>query len=165
MTRKILLSLLVALSLCPAQRSVADASTESAAQFLNQTVMWYRRVAAEREIASTPRDAVFVNDNARVGDQIVRLASDFARSEVQAGGKASEQWPGAISHTVALSVSHRNVSQAGRTNPAVAASRKIQDLDRDIQATNSLAQDCKQLQTALVAQLRRMAKQCRPLSA
>ncbi len=274
MTRKILLSLLVALSLCPAQRSVADTSTQGAVQFLNQTVMWYRRVAAEREIASTPRDAVFANDNARVGDQIVRLAFDFARSEVQVAEKQASsgteqsatpsryqsltemsrkldariqqsqqeleslrrqldsatgrkrqdiqsaiaetqselqlfearrdivhtmvEFVGsttegtestglaaqieALSHSVpaALTVPSNVDGRAEESSSAVAippssksepaglwgliagivsASRKIQDLDRDIQATNSLAQDCKQLQTPLVAQLRQMAKQ------
>ena len=51
--------------------------------FLNQTVLWYHRVGAEREIAATPSDVVFVEDNARISNQIVRLAFDFARAQEQ----------------------------------------------------------------------------------
>jgi small-conductance mechanosensitive channel len=88
--RKVFLSLTAALFLLPLQPVRGDSYAESVAQFLNQTVTWYRRVEAERALASTARDAVFVNDNAQVSDQIVRLAFDFARSEVQAE-KAARQ--------------------------------------------------------------------------
>lgn len=274
MVRKILLLLLVALSPCLAQRSAGDLYTQNAAQFLNQTVVWYRRVTMEREIASTPRDAVFVNDNARVGDQVVRLAFDFARSEAQVAetqtnsGQQQSSTPSryqaltemyrkldaqiqqsqqeieslqrqldsatgrkrqdiqsaisetqselqlfearrnilhtmvefvgsttegaestglaaqieALSHSVpaALSTPSDPTSRTEESNSAavisttikpeptglwgvitgiVSASRTIQDLDQDIQSTNSLTQDCKQLQTPLVEQLRQMAKQ------
>ncbi|MGB6386159.1 MAG: mechanosensitive ion channel domain-containing protein [Terriglobales bacterium] len=273
MVRKILLLLLIALSPCLAQRSAGDLYTQNAAQFLNQTVVWYRRVTMEREIASTPHDAVFVNDNARVGDQIVRLAFDFARSEAQvaetqansgqqlsstpsryqaltemsrkldaqiqqsqreieslqrqldsATGRKRQDIQSALSETqseLQLFEARRNILHtmvefvgsttegtestgltaqiealshsvpAALTSPSdatsrteesnsaaaispsksepaglwgliagiVSGSRKIQDLDQDIQATNSLTQDCKQLQTPLVDQLRQMAKQ------
>lgn len=274
MTRKLFLSSLFALSLCIAQHSIADPFPQSAAQFLNQTVMWYRRIAVEREIASSPRDAVFVNDNTRVGDQIVRLAFDFARNEAQfeekqaSDGQQQSVTPSryqaltemsrkldarvqqsqqeleslrrqldsatgrkhqdiqsataekqseiqlfearrdilhtmvefvgsttegmestglaaqieALSHSVpaALTVPSDAASRAEESNSAVvvptvgkseptglwgliasimSASRKIQTLDQDIQLTNALTHDCKQLQTPLVDQLRQMAKQ------
>lgn len=282
MTRSIPLSLLgtllVTLSLCLAQPSAGDPYTQSAAQFLNQTVMWYHRVAAEREIASTSRDAVFVNDNARVGDQIVRLAFEFARAEVQHEEKSAENQTSAgqqqsltpsrtqaltdmsrkldaqiqqtqqeieslrrqlesatgrkrqdiqttiaetqselelfearrdilhtmvefvgstaegkestglaaqiaaLSHSVpaALTTPSDVAGRAQESNSTVAvspisksestglwgliagimsASRKIQSLNQDIQATNSLTEDCKQLRTPLADQLRQLAKQ------
>jgi small-conductance mechanosensitive channel len=279
MTRKSLLSssfalLLFALLLCIALPSAANPSTQSTAQFLNQTVLWYHRIAVEREIASSPRDAVFVNDNARVGDQVVRLAFDFARNEEhsaekQASGDQQQSGPPsryqaltemsrkldarvqqaqqdleslrrqldsatgrkrqdvqseiaerqselqffearrdivhtmvefvgsttegmestglaaqieALSHSVpvALTVpsdaaghaeepnSTATIPTSGKSEPTglwglianiISASRKLQTLDQDIQSTNALAQDCKQLQTPLVDQLRQMAKQ------
>ena len=56
---------------------------QSVIQFLDQTVTWYHRIATERAIASTPSDVVFVEDNARIADQLVRQAFDFARSQEQ----------------------------------------------------------------------------------
>ena len=274
MTRKILLFLLIALFLGLPRPSAGDPSPQTAAQFLNETVMWYHRVAREREVAATASDALFVNDNARVSDQIVRLAFDFARSEVQvaekqaSGGDQQSAAPSryqaltdmsrkldtqvqqsqqeidslrrqldsatgikrqniqstiaetesefqlfqarrdilrtmvqfvgstaegkestglaaqieALSHSVpaALSEPSDAASHARENNPAtsfspnpktesaglwgliasiVSASRKIKALDQDIQATNALAEDCKQLQAPLVEQLRQMAKQ------
>ena len=273
MTRRILLSLLIALSPCLAERSADDPYAQNVAEFLNQTVTWYHRINAEREIASTPSDAVFVNDNAQVGEQVVRLAFDFARSEVQvvetqsssdqqqsstpsryqtltemsrkldaqirqsqqelaslqqqldsAKGRKREDLQSAVAEaqselqlfetrrdvlhnmvqfvgsttegmqTTALSAQIEALSHsvpAALTSPSdassgtgggnstaavssskseatglwgsiagiVSASRKIKNLDQDIQATNSLAQDCKQLQAPLVDQLRQMAKQ------
>ena len=271
-------TLLVTLSLCLAQPSPGDPDTQGAAQFLNQTVMWYHRVTAEHELASTSRDAVFVNDNARVGDQIVRLAFDFARAEVQVEEKSAENQTSAgqqqsstpsrtqaltdmsrkldaqiqqtqqeiesqrrqlesatgrkrqdiqttiaetqselelfearrdilhtmvefvgstaegkesaglaaqisaLSHSVpaALTMPSDAASRAQESNSAVAispssksepaglwgliaaimsASRTIQALNQDIQATNSLAEDCNHLRTPLADQLRQLAKQ------
>jgi len=271
---KILLFLFAVFSLSLAQPSAGDPYTQDAAQFLNQTVTWYRHVTIEREIASTSSDAVFVNDNARVGEQIVRIAFDFARSEAQvaemqtnsgqqqsltpsryqsltemsrkldaqiqqsqqeleslqrqldsATGRKRQDIQSAISETqseLQLFETRRNILHtmvefvgsttegaessglaaqiealshsvpAALSNPSdatsraeesssaaaisattkseptglwglitgiVSASRKIQDLDQDIQATNSLTEDCKQLQAPLVNQLRQMAKQ------
>jgi small-conductance mechanosensitive channel len=63
--------------------AVNPSDPQSEVQFLNQTVLWYHRVSAEREIASTPGDLVFVEDNARIANQVVRLGFDFARSQEQ----------------------------------------------------------------------------------
>jgi small-conductance mechanosensitive channel len=54
---------------------------QSVIQLLDQEVTWFHRVGAEREIASTPGDMVFVEDGARVADQVVRLGFEFARSQ------------------------------------------------------------------------------------
>jgi len=61
-------------------RLSADSSSDLI-QLLNQTVTWYHIVAAEREFVSTPADAAFVNDNARIADEIVRLAFEFASNQ------------------------------------------------------------------------------------
>jgi small-conductance mechanosensitive channel len=49
--------------------------------FLNQTIDWYQGREAQRQIATDPADAYFVDSNLPVGDQIVRLSFDFARAK------------------------------------------------------------------------------------
>lgn len=71
------LSVVILLSLT---RLSADSSSDLI-QLLNQTVTWYHIVAAEREFVTTPADAAFVNDNARIADEVVRLAFEFARNQ------------------------------------------------------------------------------------
>ena len=51
--------------------------------FLNQTVVWYRLLASQQELVKEPGDAVFLNENRQIADQVVRLAFEFARSEAQ----------------------------------------------------------------------------------
>lgn len=63
--------------------AISPSDPQSVIQFLNQTVLWYHRVGAEREIASTPGDLVFVEDNTRIANQVVRLGFDFSRAQEQ----------------------------------------------------------------------------------
>jgi small-conductance mechanosensitive channel len=77
---KILSVLLFVAVLAPA---INTSDPQSVIQFLDQTVTWYHRVVAEREIASTPGDMVFVEDSVRIANQVVRSAFDFARSQEQ----------------------------------------------------------------------------------
>lgn len=51
--------------------------------FLNQTVVWYRLLASQQQLVREPNDAVFLNENRQIADQVVRLAFEFARSEAQ----------------------------------------------------------------------------------
>lgn len=51
--------------------------------FLNQTLAWYQHFPSEEQIATEPRDVLFLNDNRQLSEQIVRLSFDFARAEVQ----------------------------------------------------------------------------------
>ncbi len=64
----------------PLAQLSADSSSDLI-QMLNQSVSWYHAVAAERDFAATPSDATFITDNARISDDIVRLAFEFARSQ------------------------------------------------------------------------------------
>ncbi len=57
---------------------------EDIIQFLNQTLLWYRQLGSRQQIASDPSDTIFVNNSRRVGDQVVRLAFDFARARAHA---------------------------------------------------------------------------------
>lgn len=52
--------------------------------FLNQTIVWSSQLNAEQQFVNEPSDAVFLNDNRQVADEIVRLAFDFARARAQA---------------------------------------------------------------------------------
>ncbi len=52
-------------------------------EFLNQTIDWYRHVASEQRAAVESEDLVVASDNERMANQIVRLAFDFARAEVE----------------------------------------------------------------------------------
>ncbi len=62
--------------------------TQSPAQqlisFLNQSVVWYRQLTLQQQLATEPSDVLFLNDNRQLGDQIVALSFDFARARAQA---------------------------------------------------------------------------------
>jgi hypothetical protein len=47
--------------------------------YLWQSVNWYRHVYTERQVASDPRDLVFLNDNQAIEGQIVKLSFEFAK--------------------------------------------------------------------------------------
>jgi small-conductance mechanosensitive channel len=66
--------------------AVADAPDEpqSVINFLNQTIVWYRQLGAEQQLANQPSDVIFLNDNRQLGDQIVALSFEFARARAQA---------------------------------------------------------------------------------
>jgi len=51
--------------------------------FLNQTITWYQRLIVERQIATSPGEILFANDNRPVAEQIVHLSFDFARAGAQ----------------------------------------------------------------------------------
>jgi len=51
--------------------------------YLNQTIVWYRQLTVQQEVASEPGDVIFLNQNRQLADQVVRLSFDFARSDAQ----------------------------------------------------------------------------------
>jgi small-conductance mechanosensitive channel len=72
---------------CPQENAPATSNAQSVLQFLDQTIVWYRHIAIEREAATTPSDVFFANDDAQIGDQIVSLSFEFARADEQAERK------------------------------------------------------------------------------
>jgi small-conductance mechanosensitive channel/HPt (histidine-containing phosphotransfer) domain-containing protein len=52
-------------------------------RFLNQTITWYQRLIVDRQMATSPGEILFANDNRPVAEQIVRLSFDFARAGAQ----------------------------------------------------------------------------------
>ncbi|MBZ5531757.1 MAG: mechanosensitive ion channel family protein [Acidobacteriia bacterium] len=109
---------------------------EDIIQFLNQTLLWYRQLGTQQQIASDPSDAIFINSSRRLGDQVVRLAFDFARARAQA-----------------LAV-RQGASSAAAPDPSVAASSSQYQRFADLaaKADQQVKQSKKELE-ALRAQL------------
>jgi len=63
--------------------AIQPASAEDIISFLNQTIVWSRQLTAEQQLVSEPSDALFLNDNRQVADQVVKLAFDYARARAQ----------------------------------------------------------------------------------
>jgi len=73
-----------------AQSAAPPASTGSGAEaiipYLNQTIVWYRDLTQQQQLATEPSDVMFFNDNLQLADQVVRLAFEYARARAQALG-------------------------------------------------------------------------------
>ncbi len=70
--------------------AVQPAGAEDIISFLNQTIVWSRQLTAEQQLVSEPSDALFLNDNRQVADQVVKLAFDYARARAQALANRTE---------------------------------------------------------------------------
>lgn len=58
-------------------------------RYLEQTIAWYRQLTVEQTMAADPSDAMVVNDNQQLANQIVQLAFDFARTSAATAAPAS----------------------------------------------------------------------------
>src|ERR1051325_5710626 len=67
-----------------AASDVAASNGDDIIPFLNQTIVWYRQITLQQQLATEPSDVLFLNDNRQIADQIVRLSFDFARARAQA---------------------------------------------------------------------------------
>ena len=65
------------------QSASANSDSVQVIQFLNQTIDWYRNMSSVQQAAAEPDDLLVASDNARMADQIVRLAFEFARGEAE----------------------------------------------------------------------------------
>ncbi len=61
----------------------APPSSNDVISFLNQTISWYRHAPVEEQLATEPRDVIFVDEDRRLSDQIIRLSFEFAEAEAQ----------------------------------------------------------------------------------
>jgi small-conductance mechanosensitive channel len=66
-------------------------------QFLQQTIAWYRQLTVEQQMVADPNDAMVVNDNQQIADQVVQLAFDFARTSAASTGPSQPASAGADS--------------------------------------------------------------------
>jgi small-conductance mechanosensitive channel len=64
-------------------QSPALPDSGSVISYLNQSISWYRHFSVEAQLATEPRDLLFVNENRQLADQIIRLSFDFAKAEAQ----------------------------------------------------------------------------------
>lgn len=79
--------MLAAGPLVPAQSDSAGPTApgqgEEIIPFLNQTIVWYRQITLQQQLATEPSDVLFLNDNRQIADQVVQLSFAFARARVQ----------------------------------------------------------------------------------
>ena len=120
-------------------------------QFLTQTIGWYRQLAVEQQVSSEPNDVMIVNDNRRIGDQVVQLAFEFARSEVESPGRelaaseaegqpASSQYQSLLQLSAKLDKDIQELQgelQSLRQKLETAMGRKRQDLQSLLAETQS----------------------------
>src|SRR5439155_22035696 len=62
---------------------------EDVTAFLNQTIGWYRQLSAQQELVDEPNDAIYLNENRQLAEQVVRLSFDYARAQAQLLGSPS----------------------------------------------------------------------------
>ncbi len=74
-------------------QNTALPSSNDVISFLNQTISWYRHAPVEEQLATEPRDVIFVDENRRMADQIVRLSFEFGEAEAQTLTPAATQTP------------------------------------------------------------------------
>jgi len=67
--------------------AVAHEDPAKIIQFLSSTISWYRQRAVEQKLANEPADLTFSQENARVADQVVQQAFEYARNEGQLQSK------------------------------------------------------------------------------
>lgn len=67
-----------------AQDSSPNSSPEDIISFLNQAIVWSRQLSTQQQLVTEPSDALFLNDNRQIADQVVKLSFDFARARAQA---------------------------------------------------------------------------------
>jgi len=67
-----------------AAQPVAAESPGDIISFLNQTIVWSRQLTAEQQLVNEPSDALFLNDNRQIANQVIRLAFEYARARAQA---------------------------------------------------------------------------------
>ncbi|HEY7351913.1 MAG TPA: mechanosensitive ion channel domain-containing protein [Terriglobales bacterium] len=102
-------------------------------QFLSTTISWYRQRASEQKIATEPADLTYLQENARVADQTVQQAFDYARSEAQLQARRRNTQQSAQGQSQPQSPPEN--TQAQRLNQA------LQKVDQQVQQTQSELQD------------------------
>ncbi|HZQ19243.1 MAG TPA: mechanosensitive ion channel family protein [Terriglobales bacterium] len=103
-------------------------------QFLSATISWYRQRASEQKLANEPADLTYLQENARVADQIVQQAFEFARSEAQ------------------------RQSQRHATQPATQSTGGNTQYQRLNQALQNIGQQIQQTQTELESNREKLAR-------
>jgi small-conductance mechanosensitive channel len=119
--------LLLASSWSQTGSNASSASSEDLVPFLNQSVIWYRQLNAQQQLVSEPSDVLFLSDNRRIADQIVRLSFDFARARAQAQAQAGQAPPASTDNASAASRYQRLADAAARADQQVKQSQQQLD--------------------------------------
>ncbi len=103
----------------PALPSTADVVT-----LLKQTVDWYRHFSVEQQLATEASDLPFLNDDRRLGEQVVRLVFDYARAQApvitaEAATQAQGTQPGAPKYGSLLDAAAKADRQVKASQAAV----------------------------------------------
>lgn len=110
--------------------SPAVEDTGKIIQFLSTTISWYRQRASEQKLANEPADLTYLQENARVADQTVQQAFDYARSEAQLQSRRRALQPGAQPQT--------DNTQYERLNQALQkVEQQIQDTQSELQSNRA----------------------------
>ena len=90
--RSIYMTLLIALLLFGSARAQAPDAAHAPAElpndqavidFLNQTIAWYRHLAAEEQLVSQPSEVLFLQQSRQMANEVLGLAFDYARAQSQ----------------------------------------------------------------------------------
>ena len=93
--------------------------------FLSQTIAWYRQTAAEQQLAGEPSELTFLEENRRVADQVVRIALDYARAQVELETNATT--------SQASSSSAANSQSRGLTQVFNQTEQQLRDTQEELQ--------------------------------
>ncbi len=122
--------LLVAAKSQFSQNTSGGPGAQEIVQYLNQTIGWYHQINEQRQLAIDPNDILIMNDNGRIADEVVRLAFDFARAQVENSSKQNGST--AANNQAEVSARYQSLAQMSS------------QLDKQIQDTQAELQGFKQ---------------------
>jgi small-conductance mechanosensitive channel len=138
------------LLLCFAARADAPeaANSDSAAllQDLNQTITWYRRIAAQSSLASEPSDVLYLDDNLQIARQVLALEFEFARADAALVAAQAEPAKGDTAKSAEASKTS-NLAKA-----AADADAKLQKQQAVVAALDKAADEAKTAKAKRIAE-------------
>jgi hypothetical protein len=91
----------------PAAKTYRFPTKEQVVAFLTESIDWYRDLSAQRQMATSPTDLLYFEENRALGEQIVRLSFDYAKNDaVVSGGSTLAIEPAATLDASASTLSH-----------------------------------------------------------
>jgi small-conductance mechanosensitive channel len=106
--------------------------------FLNQTIVWYRQLSAQQQVASQPSEVLLFNQNRQFADEIAQFSFDFARARAQMLPNAApaEAQPGENNQNPGSVRLQNLVNAAAKADAALKAQQqKVQALKQQANAS------------------------------
>ena len=122
----------------------------SVISFLNQSIEWYRHLSVEQQLATEPRDALFLNDDRQLADQVIRLSFDFAQAEASLQSREGAGINESPDQTASSEQSryHSLLEMAAKADQQVKQSQKeLESRRRKLETANS--RDRKAIESAI----------------